>query len=418
MPDNSSRLDGVQGDGKKRTEPYMEYGEGVSQPTTPQSAKSARGAAGSAGRQAGATRRIVIDARESGTSTGRYVDKLVEYLYKLKPEHEIIILTKPHRMEYFAKIAPGFKALESDYKEFTFSEQWGLLRQLNDLKADLVHFSMTQQPILYTGKSVTTVHDLTTARFTNPAKNFLLFKTKQQVYKAVIRWVAHSSVRIITPSEYVKKDLARFARVRPAKITVTYEAADRIMEIAKPVEGLNLSPFIMYVGRPQPHKNLRRLMEAFSLLRQKTPELRLVLVGKQDELYKRLADWAVSEHIRGVAFTGYVSEGQLKWLYRHAAAYVFPSLSEGFGLPALEAMVHGAPVVASNATCLPEVYGDAAHYFDPKNVLDMSNKIGEVINDPHFRRDLVEKGLIQAKKYSWAKTAEQTLAVYQKALNT
>jgi len=104
-------------------------------------------------------------------------------------------------------------------------------------------------------------------------------------------------------------------------------------------------------------------------------------------------------------------------LYTHCAAYVFPSLMEGFGLPGLEAMGYGAPVVSSNATCLPEVYGDAAHYFDPYDVTDMSRAIDEVLNNQDLRKDLINKGYEQIKKYSWRRTAEQTYAVYMQALN-
>jgi glycosyltransferase involved in cell wall biosynthesis len=118
-----------------------------------------------------------------------------------------------------------------------------------------------------------------------------------------------------------------------------------------------------------------------------------------------------------VIFTGFVSEGELKWLYQNCVAYVFPSLSEGFGLPALEAIVSGAPVASSNATCLPEVYGDAAHYFDPLNVEDMAAKVGDIIDDPKLRAELIAKGKKQAAKYSWRRMAEQTLAVYNRALD-
>jgi len=111
-----------------------------------------------------------------------------------------------------------------------------------------------------------------------------------------------------------------------------------------------------------------------------------------------------------------VSEGELRWLYEHCAAYVFPSLSEGFGLPGLEAMQHGAPVVSSNATCLPEVYGDAAHYFDPLDVQAMADAINEVITDKDLRARLIAAGHTQAATYSWKRMAEQTLAVYKTAL--
>lgn len=127
--------------------------------------------------------KIVIDARESGSSTGRYIDKLVENLHALKPSHEIIILTKGPRLDFMKGIAPTFRVIESNYKEFTFAEQALFLRQLKRINADLVHFGMTQQPVLYKGRTVTTIHDLTAIRYNNPSKNPLIFKTKQQVYK-------------------------------------------------------------------------------------------------------------------------------------------------------------------------------------------------------------------------------------------
>ena len=119
--------------------------------------------------------KIVIDARESGTSTGRYIDKLIENLNALKPAHEIQILTKGHRVNFVKSVAPDFEVIESNFKEFTFAEQIGFKHRLKSLKADLVHFGMTQQPVWYRGKKVTTVHDLTTIRFVNPDKNRTLY---------------------------------------------------------------------------------------------------------------------------------------------------------------------------------------------------------------------------------------------------
>jgi glycosyltransferase involved in cell wall biosynthesis len=165
-----------------------------------------------------------------------------------------------------------------------------------------------------------------------------------------------------------------------------------------------------------PHKNLGRLIDAFVVLQKTYPELVLVLAGKKDANYARHEERVRREGIYNVVFTGFVSEGQLRWLYENCAVYVFPSLSEGFGLPGLEAMVHGAPVVSSNATCLPEVYGEAAHYFDPLDTSDMAAKIGEVLYDEALRSNLIKKGKEQAAKYSWRRTAEQTLEVYEKAL--
>lgn len=361
--------------------------------------------------------RVVIDARESGTSTGRYIDKLVENLHALKPDIDFVILTKPHRAGFFQKNTPRFEIVESKYKEFSFSEQYGFVWQLYGIKTDLVHFNAPQQPVLYFGDCVTTIHDLTTARFTNPSKNPLVFGFKQIVYRLVVKWVARKSKIIVTPSQFVRNDVAEFAKVPKAKIKVTYEAADKISEVATPIYKLKTKNYLLYVGRPQPHKNLWRLVEAYQLLKKDFPELKLVLAGKKDVLYERLAKKVHKRGIKGVVFAGYVSEGQLRWLYENTAAYVFPSLSEGFGLPALEAMAHGAPVISSNATCLPEVYGQAAHYFNPLDVNDMANKIAEVLSDEKLRSKLAAAGYKQATKYSWRHMAEETLDLYRRVLS-
>ncbi len=361
--------------------------------------------------------KIAIDARESGTSTGRYIDKLIENLHELKPAEKFTILTRPERVDFIKQIAPRFKVVETRVKEFTFAEQLGLLKQLRALDVDLVHFGMAQQPVLYKGRVVTTMHDLTTTKFRNPSKNWLVFTSKQLVYKWVNKWVARKSITIITPSEYVKDAVAKFAHINSRKVVVTYEAADKIMEEPEPVEELGeTTPFIMYVGRPQPHKNLSGLIDAFVMLKTTHPDLKLVLVGKRDALYKRLERLINVAGINDVIFTGFVGEGCLRWLYEHTAAYVFPSYSEGFGLPGLEAMMHGAPVVSSNLTSLPEVYGDAAEYFDPADPFAMASAIARVLDDPKRTAKLRALGHEQAQKYSWERMAEQTLAVYRAAL--
>lgn len=360
--------------------------------------------------------KIVIDARESGTSTGRYIDKLIEHLHGLNPEHQVIILTKAERLEFMARIAPSFVVIESPFKEFTFAEQIGLMRQIRGLEPDLVHFGMVQQPVLYRGRVVTTMHDLITVRFRNPSKNSVVFWIKQRVYRWVNKRAARKSAAVITPTQFVKDDVVAFTHVNPEKVTVTYEAADFISDPPEPVPGLEGKQFIMYVGRPTPHKNLGRLIEAFAELQKNRPELHLVLAGKKDTNYESFAAKVYAENIPNVVFTDFISDAQLRWLYESCAAYVFPSLSEGFGLPGLEAMVHGAPVISSNATCLPEVYGDAAYYFNPLDEADMALRIGEILDNATLRDMLLEKGKQQAEKYSWQGMAKQTLAIYEQAL--
>ncbi len=362
--------------------------------------------------------RIVIDARELRTSTGRYVERLLNYLQKIDTENEYKIILKQSDFATWEPTNKNFKKVATSYKEFTFGEQLGFKKQIKNLKPDLVHFAMVQQPILYKGIVVTTMHDLTTVRFKNPSKNVMVFWAKQQIYKFVNWYVPRKSKAIITPTKFVKNDIAMFAKIKPNKITVTYEAADAITDKPEAVDTLRGKKFIFYIGRPTPHKNLDNLLGAFELLLEDNPELVLVLGGKKDVLYKRY-DKKVKEMglKNNVLFTGFVSEGQLRWLYQNCRVYVFPSLSEGFGLPGLEAMMHRAPVAASEATCLPEVYGDAAQYFNPQDKYDMARTINELLTNTRLRQQMTIAGRKKAEEYSWQRMAEQTLEVYKKTLS-
>jgi glycosyltransferase involved in cell wall biosynthesis len=327
------------------------------------------------------------------------------------------VLLKPNDINGWQATNPNFTKIPCSYKEFTFAEQIGFKRQLKKLKPDLVHFTMVQQPILYHGKHVTTMHDLTTLRFTNPAKNPVIFWVKQRVYGFVNWYVPRTSKKVITPTEFVKKDVVSYAKIKAKKVVVTYEAADEITAPIQPIKDLQSKPFIFYVGRPQPHKNLSRLLEAFAIVKKTHPDLLLVLAGRKDSVYdsyvKEAGKLGISD---SVIFTGYVTEGQLKWLYRGCKAYVFPSLSEGFGLPGLEAMMHRAPVVSSDATCLPEVYGDAAWYCNPLDIHDIARSIDEILTNTELRNKLIRRGRQRAKEFSWLRMAEQTLEVYTSVL--
>lgn len=360
--------------------------------------------------------KIVIDARELRTSTGRYIERLLHYLQRIDTGNDYIVLLKPKDIDGWEPSNHRFTAVACPYEEFSFAEQIGFKRQIEKLKPDLVHFGMTQQPISYKGAVVTTIHDLTTLRFDNPAKNKLVFKFKQGVYSYVTKRVAEKSNELITPTQFVKDDVVQYTGVDPDKITVTLEAGDAVSDPAIVLPELSNKRFLLYLGRPTPHKNLERLIDSFVSLKSQHPDLTLVLAGKKDDNYQRIEAGVDAKGIKNVLFTDFVSDGQLRWLFENCEAYVFPSLSEGFGLPALEAMLLGAPVVSSNATCLPEVYGDAAHYFDPLSIESMADAINEVLTDKKLRQDLIAKGSVQAAKYSWRRMAEQTLQVYFRAL--
>ena len=240
-------------------------------------------------------KRIVIDVRESGTSTGRYVDKFIEHLYKLHPDYKITLLAKTHRVEYLRNLAPGYDVIETPFAYFTFGEQLGFKKQIEQLKPDLVHFTMVQQPILYHGKVVTTMHDLTRIRFNNPAKNPVIFFVKQQIYKWVTKQAAKKSDAIITPTNFVKEDVVNYTHIDPTKVTVTYEAADPIANNPEPLQQLTGKDFIMYVGTPHIHKNLENLILAYAKMKASHPTLKLALMGKKDSNYERIENFA-KEH--------------------------------------------------------------------------------------------------------------------------
>ena len=358
--------------------------------------------------------KIAIDARTLRTSTGRYIERLIHYLQKIDKKNDYIILLKPKDFDSWQPTNPRFQKVACPYKEYTFAEQIDFKKQLEGLNLDLVHFAMVQQPVwYYASPVVTTMQDLTTVRFRNPDKNPVIFWIKQQIYKWVNKKVARKSAHIITISDFVKNDLVGFTGISPDKITVTLESADKLPKGNEPVKELIGKKFIMYIGRPTPHKNLRRLIDAFALLQKKHPELTLALAGKKDSNYARHETYVNDHNIKNVIFTDFISDEQLRWMYENTAVYCFPSLSEGFGLPGLEAMLHGAPVASSTATCLPETHGDAAHYFDPYNVEDIARAIDEILSDEKLRRELIKKGKQHVKTFSWQRMAEQTLAVYE-----
>lgn len=172
--------------------------------------------------------------------------------------------------------------------------------------------------------------------------------------------------------------------------------------------------YFLYVGNAYPHKNLEGLLEAFSRLQSTVYSLQLILVGTEDYFYKRLKDKVEKMGLKNeVIFYGPATRDELNNLYRNATALVFPSLMEGFGLPGLEAMANGCPVICSDIPVFKEIYGEAAVYFDPNNIDDIREKMTICLNDSNQLSKIIEKGKEQSKKYSWEKLARQTLAIYQ-----
>ena len=361
--------------------------------------------------------KIAIDARIIRTSTGRYIERLLHYLQQIDHENQYIILLDRKDFDGWEPTNPNFKKLKINIPNYSFKEQITFPLLLSRLKVDLVHFAMPQQPLFYFGPSVTTIHDLTLLHHKNYEDNSVLaYNIKQFIFGIVVRFAALKSRLVITPTKYVKQDVVQSLHARPDKIIVTYESAENLApNAAAPVAELREKPFIMYVGRMDPYKNVRRLIEAHQRLILAQPDLQLALPGAKDGNVQVLEQWVKDQKFKNIHFLGFVSDEQLRWLFERTQAYVFPSLSEGFGLPPLEAMTYGVPVVSSNATCLPEVNQDGAHYFDPTNVEDIAAKISEVLEDKMLRANLIKEGRKVVAQYSWERMARETLEAYKRA---
>lgn len=360
---------------------------------------------------------IAIDARVINSGTGTYVAKLLEYLQQIDHDNRYTVLVRAKDTEYWSPTAANFTVKVAEFDNYSFAEQLGYKKFLDDLAPDLVHFCMPQQPVFYRGKKVTTMHDMTLLNTYNSDKNWLVFHAKQLVGRWVFKRIARTSDQVIAISENTKREYQNFTHIPDDKISVIYEAGEVLKGELKPYD-VPFRKYIIYVGQQPDYKNLRRLAEAHQKLLPTHPDLGLVFVGRMNEDTKRNKELYEKRGYKNIHFTGFIPDSQRDWLFTQARAYIFPSLMEGFGLPPLEAMSYGTPVVSSNASCLPEVLGTAAEYFDPKNIDDMAAKITSVIDNEAKRTKLIHKGYKQVKKYSWEKTARQTHTVYMNVLDS
>ena len=361
---------------------------------------------------------IAIDARVINSGTGTYVAKLLKYLQQIDNENRYTVLLREKDKDYWKPSAANFTTAIAEYDNYSFAEQIGFKSFLDNLAPDLVHFCMPQQPVLYKGKTVTTMHDMTLLNTYNSDKNWLVFHLKQLVGRWVFKRLAKTTDHMIAISNNTKKEYQEFSHISDEKISVIYEAGEVYPGELKPVD-IPFEKFIIYVGQQPDYKNIRRLGEAHQKLLEKYPDLGLVLVGRMNPDTKANKEYFDKLNYKNIHFTGFIPDEQRDWLLKNSEVYVFPSIMEGFGLPPLEAMSYGVPVASSNASCMPEILGDAPIYFDPLDTIDMAKAVSAVIeNDDNLRQQMITKGYQQAKKYSWEKMAHETLEIYKKVLNS
>lgn len=366
--------------------------------------------------------RIVIDCRMYGlehAGIGRYVINLVEHLEKIDRKNEYFLFL---RKKYFQELKfknKNFKKILTDYPHYSFQEQVFLPFKLLEIKPDLVHFPHFNQPLLWFGKQVVTIHDLIKHESRGPETTtrwqpFYWFKHLN--YRFLVWLAVRKADRIIVPSHYWKKDLVQRFKLSPKKIVVTYEGVDKKFQVLKNKSSAKIlsqykikKPFIIYTGNLYPHKNVERLVEAVKELR-----LSLVIVCSRNVFYERFKKRVKEMKAeKWVKLLGFVPDEDLVGLYQEAEAFVWPTLIEGFGLPPLEAMSVGCPVLLSDIPVLREICGQTALYFDPYNVEEIVKKIRGIVGNREMREKLIKKGFKQVEKYSWQKMAQETLEVYE-----
>ena len=364
--------------------------------------------------------RVAIDARKlHDFGIGTYIRNILRHLARIDRTNEYVLLCHQPDLGVAAQLGANFRTVLASSPNYSLREQiqvpWVVRRE----RPDVFHAPHYVLPPAVRRRSVVTIHDCIHLMFPQYLPNRAAY-----VYAKAAMWsAARSSNRILTVSEASKRDILHFFNVPPEKIVVVHNAIDERFRIAPAEEDIARvreryrldHEFVLYAGNIKPHKNLVRVIEAFATLRKEGfDELKLLIIG--DEISKLPAlRRAVHEHKlhKHVRFLGFLPDETLAVLYRLAAVFVFPSLYEGFGLPPLEALASGTPVVTSNVSSMPEVVGDAAVLVDPYDVNSIVAGLRQILVNPELANDLRAKGIERARAFSWEQSVARIRHLYQ-----
>lgn len=361
-----------------------------------------------------------MDLRMLGGGSGisRYVSELSHEILR-QDKVNIYVLFFESGDQAAAYKDYGHKIVLTGVKHYSLAEQLKLPRILYREELDLVHFPHFNVPVFYRRPFIVTIHDLIHTKFPGRKKSHIFHRL---AYNLVVRNAIMSARKIIAVSESTKKEIREYFSISEAKIIVVYEGANEIYRMIDKDAAAALvrkkfevkKPYILYVGVWRRYKNLPRLAWAFDKLRQQGVEVELVLAGEEDPFYpeirKQISDIRNQESVKVL---GRVSDEDLKNLYNGASLFVLPSLSEGFGLTALEAAACGVPVACSDIPTLREVMGQGAEYFDPVNLTNMAEVIKNILENPKRQEELANLALARTKHFSWTNAAKETIVVYQ-----
>lgn len=367
---------------------------------------------------------LTIDSRMINSSgIGTYLRNLIRFLAK-QEGFFLSLIGNSSELNQFknqnVKIVPARSTI------YSISEQFEIPRKLR--KTDICwspHYNVPIIPVR-SKKRVVTIHDVNHLALSES------LKAKQKLYsRFMMRKAVSLSDKIVTVSNFSKSEIIKYTGISDKKVKVIYNGVEQdryriyndnelFLKIRK--RYALSEKYILFVGNVKPHKNLRNLLFAFQRFIQfKSKDYYLVIVGKKEgfitkdhQIYKILeSDVNIKEK---VIFTGYVEENDLPIIYNLASLFVFPSLYEGFGLPPLEAMASGCPVIVSNTTSLPEICEDAACYVNPEDGQDIMRRISEVIYNENYRKQLIEKGLKRVKRFSWDESAGKHIELFNEVI--
>lgn len=340
-----------------------------------------------------------------------YALNLLKYFKKKANKNlqfKIFLKSKPINLPeennyYKYEIVPG---------KFLWSQIFLPFRLCRKKNIDIFFSPAHYLPRFYPSPSIVTIHDLSYLFY---PEDFL----KKDLYK-LKNWTEYSlkkANQIIAVSKTTKKDIVKSYRVPEDKISVIYNGYEKNIKYQIPNIKIkdNNNPYILYVGTLQPRKNIISLINAFDKLKKLYPDFKLIIAGKKGWMYNKIFSQAADLGLENdVYFTDYVTDNQLIFLYKNAFCFVLPSLYEGFGIPILEAMSFDCPVIASYSSSLPEIGADSCLYFDPNNSFDLVEKIKMLKDDSKLRLELIRKGRLRVKDFSWEKCGEETLKVILK----
>jgi glycosyltransferase involved in cell wall biosynthesis len=374
--------------------------------------------------------RIAFDIRrmyEFGLAT--YIRNVVRTLGRIDSVNEYFLVGAASRFEQLGTLPENFHLLPLQNPETTFANYLEMHRVLANNEVDLIHVPNTfWRPLITKAPFVITVHDLLDYMYRARTNNSM----RRMMHSYMTRRVVHNAARIFAVSNFTKRDVGRYFDVKPEKIEVVYNALDEnfLRGHSTPDEQAMIrgryqvdSPFLLYAGRISPHKNVARIIEAFSALKGELakegafPDLKLIIIGdevsKNPDIRRAVIRSGMQHEVR---FLGFVSIDVLRIFFDMAKVFVFPSLYEGFGLPPLEAMAHGTPVVASNTSALPEVVGNAALMVNPENIFEISRALQRVLTDQCLRERMKAAGIEQAHRFSWEASVRRMLNVYEQVV--